>query len=288
MNESKEIAVQNGSFSLAPTTFAEAQQFAKLISESDMVPKDYKGKAGNVLVAVQMGAEVGLPPMQALQNIAVINGRPCIWGDAAIALARRHPDFENIDELMEGSGESLTAICHIKRRNQKTQTRSFSVADARRAGLWTKDGPWKNYPQRMLQMRARSWAVRDVFADALKGISIREEIEDVIDSTAQRVPSQGVEMPQAKVTQREIPADKAESKVAKEEVQSSAVVATQNPAVTNAKPLSDSMIHMIGVRLEKSALSEQELCKRFGVGTVLELTADQVNAVLAWIADPTT
>src|SRR3546814_15538068 len=41
-----------------------------------------------------------------------------------------------------------------------------------------KQGPWSQYPQRMRQMRARAWAMRDGFADVLKGIGIAEEVRD--------------------------------------------------------------------------------------------------------------
>src|SRR5271169_5043266 len=73
-----------GTFS--PTTFAEALTFSEYLAKSDLAPKDFKDKPANVLIALQMGAELGLPPMAALQNIAVINGRPSLWGDAALAV----------------------------------------------------------------------------------------------------------------------------------------------------------------------------------------------------------
>jgi hypothetical protein len=57
-------------------------------------------------------------------------------------------------------------------------TRSFSISMAEAAGLTRKEGPWQTYPRRMLTMRARSWALRDGFADVLRGLSIREEVED--------------------------------------------------------------------------------------------------------------
>ena len=57
-------------------------------------------------------------------------------------------------------------------------TRTFSQEDAKRANLWGKAGPWTAYPKRMLQMRARSFALRDSFPDALKGVGISEEVRD--------------------------------------------------------------------------------------------------------------
>ncbi len=162
-------------FGLTPKTLDQALELAKILADSDLVPKDYKGKPGNVLAAVQMGAEVGLAPMAAMQNIAVINGRPCMWGDAMLGLVKQSAIYENIRE--EFQDESMTAICTVKRRGESAITRTFSQADALKAGLWKKEGPWQQYPRRMLQMRARSWALRDAFPDVLKGLYVREEIE---------------------------------------------------------------------------------------------------------------
>jgi len=167
------------SFSLAPKTLDEAMKYSEIISRSNFVPKDYKGKAGDILVAVQMGGEIGLPPMQALQNIAVINGRPSLWGDAALAVCQNHPKYEYIKEMIhEGKDGNHKAICMVKRKNEEEYKVTFSVEDAKKAGLWGRQGPWSNYPKRMLQMRARGFALRDKFSDALNGMIFREEAMD--------------------------------------------------------------------------------------------------------------
>jgi len=168
---------QGQAFSLAPQSLDEAMKYADIIAKSDIVPKDFKNNPGNVLVAVQMGAELGLPPLQALQNIAVINGRPSVWGDSLIAIARAHPACEYITESFDDA--TMTATCKVKRRKEPEQTRTFSQADAQTAGLWGKQGPWQSSPKRMLQMRARGFAIRDVFADALRGLAITEEAQDL-------------------------------------------------------------------------------------------------------------
>lgn len=179
---------RNSILNLAPRNFDEAMRFSKLLAESDLAPKDFKGKPANVLIALQMGCEVGLAPMAAIQNIAVINGRPSIWGDAALAIVMAHRDFEGIKEVFEGTGENKTAICEVKRRGHDPHITRFSVADAKKAQLWGKQGPWTNYPDRMLQMRARGWAIRDKFADALRGLNIGEEMQDAPTIEASTLP----------------------------------------------------------------------------------------------------
>lgn len=163
-------------FSLAPQTFDQLMTFGDIVAKSGMCPKDYIGKPGNVVVAIQMGQEIGLKPMQSLQNISVINGRPSLWGDALLALVKKSNVCEYIQEEISPDGRSAT--CTVKRIGEpKAQQRSFSLEDAKLAGLLGKDN-WRKYPKRMLQLRARAWALRDVFPDVLAGMQVAEEMED--------------------------------------------------------------------------------------------------------------
>jgi hypothetical protein len=163
-------------FDLSPRTFEQALTFANYLADSDMVPKDFKGKPANCLIAMQWGAEIGLKPLQAMQNLAVINGRPSLWGDAVIALVRASPLCEYVIEEDDGK----MATCRTKRRGApKEQIQTFSTEDAQKAGLLGKSGPWTQYPARMRKMRARAFLLRDVYADVLRGLPIAEELMDM-------------------------------------------------------------------------------------------------------------
>jgi hypothetical protein len=194
----------------------ELLEISQFLSESTLIPKSYMGKPGDIAVAVQWGAEIGLRPLQSLNGISVINGRASIWGDAAIALVQQSNLLENMEETFlnerttfrckkpaecvcaknqwthptapfcenltthEDFHDDLTAVCRMFRRGQPTPyVGSFSVRDARRATLWSKPGPWQQYPKRMLQMRARGFPLRDGFADALRGLITVEEAQDI-------------------------------------------------------------------------------------------------------------
>jgi RecT family len=176
-----QVTKSNETFSLTPRTLDEAMKYSEMLARSTLVPKNYQGKASDILIAVQMGIELGLKPIQSLQNIAVINGKPCIYGDVLMSLTKIHPEFEDIREYFDEKLQA--AICEVKRRGQTLHTTIFAIEDAKKAGLWNKPGPWTQYPKRMLQMRARGFALRDTFPDALQGLILAEEAMDYKDIT---------------------------------------------------------------------------------------------------------
>lgn len=180
---------------IVPTTFEDCYRFGKLLAVSGLVPRDYIDKPEACTVALMQGLELGLSPMAAIQSIAVINGRPSLWGDGVLAVIRASGLMEWIKETHDGE----TAICRVKRKGEKaTIERRFSQDDAKRAGLATKTGPWTQYPGRMRAMRARAWALRDGFADVLKGMSVAEEVADTLpmkDITPAREPAPLLDIP---------------------------------------------------------------------------------------------
>jgi hypothetical protein len=164
---------------LQPQTFGELERLSQILAKSDIVPKDLIGKPANVLLVLMFGNEVGLTVAQALQNVMVVNGRPSLWGDAVMGLVLASDVYE--DSRDEYDPKTRTATFRAKRKGKDWVVRTFSMEDAKTAGLDKKPGPWQQYPTRMLFHRARSWALRDSFADVLKGIRYYEEERDVID-----------------------------------------------------------------------------------------------------------
>lgn len=160
---------------IVPQSIEEIFRIATAVHKSGLAPKDMN-TAEKLTVAIMHGLEIGLPPMQAIQRIAVVNGRPTIWGDAIPALLQAK-GFRLV-ESVTGSGDERVASCRVVRSDGGSNEAQFSVADAKQAGLWGKVGPWKQYPDRMLQMRARGFAARDGAADVLMGLYLREEVED--------------------------------------------------------------------------------------------------------------
>ena len=161
---------------LIPQDIDQAFRIAQALAHSGMTPNGFKSPE-TCFVAIMAGAELGLPPFQSLQSFAIINNRPTLWGDALMAVVRTN-GFK-VREWLEGEGDNMEAFCEVIRPdNGDVAEASFSVSDAKTAGLWKKGGPWTTNPKRMLKMRARAFAIRDGAADVLRGFQIREEVED--------------------------------------------------------------------------------------------------------------
>lgn len=155
---------------IIPTSIEETFRLATAISKSGLAPSTLKSPEA-IMVAIMQGAELGLPPMMSINKIAVVNGRPTLWGDAVPALLWSR-GFKIDESIADG-----VATCTVTRPDGHKVTRTFSEADARKAGLFGKAGPWSQYPSRMLAMRARGLAARDGAADALSGLYLQEELE---------------------------------------------------------------------------------------------------------------
>lgn len=189
---------------ILPMNIEDAFRLAKAFALAEMLPKSYMAGTPEkaqamAFTAMQLGAEVGMSPMQSIQSIAVVNGMPSIWGDAQKALVISSGLCEYIKESYSGNpfDDDFKAICTVKRKGQDEATEEFSVADARKAGLWGKTGTWTSYPKRMIKYRARSFALRDVFPDVLKGLTHSTEELDGLEDVTPKSPREKKERKEA-------------------------------------------------------------------------------------------
>jgi len=173
---SPEVMERRGGYRFQPRSLDEAIKISELISTSSIIPQRYYNKPGDILVATGYGAELGLSFLQSLQAVIVQNGTPTIWGDHALGLVKASGLLEWMSETYDPA--TKTATCEVKRRNESKPTaRTISAAQAERAGLLDRTPSWRAYPLRMLQMRARGFALRDTFPDVLRGIYLAEEFD---------------------------------------------------------------------------------------------------------------
>lgn len=166
-----------GNRGLQVTDLESLWRVSTYIAKSGLAPKGIESPEA-IFVAIEMGLEIGLPPMAAIQNIAVINGRPAVFGDIPLALVRSSGMLQDYyeEEVGKRNEDSWGFRCVCQRVGCKSAASTFTVADAKRAGLWGTN-TWSKYPQRMLMFRARGYLLRDQFGDVLKGVKTVEELE---------------------------------------------------------------------------------------------------------------
>lgn len=252
----------------APSLFGHYQKVAETLAKSGVIPTPYRGKPEDVFVAMAMGYQLGFPVEQSLQDIAVINGRPCLWGDGLLSLVLNHPECQDIKEEPIYSGQVVTGyICTVLRKGHEAHSKTFTMQDAERAGLLKKGGVWAAYPERMLQMRARSLALRDKFADALRGLRIAEVEEDegnVIDAEV-------VEVKEKKQV------DKLKNILKNNSSTDAPKEKNQHPAADDNAPISDDNILEIQRLMEEKNFDEVRKLKAMDYFKITKLT-DLTNA----------
>lgn len=151
-------------------------EYARELAKSNLLPAAYTGKPQNVLIAMEYGASLNLPPMQALQGIHVINGKPTASADLMAALVRRAGHKLRIE------GDDTQCVATIVRADDPDHPMSvtWTLDKAQRAGLVERNPTWQAYPGAMLRARAISDVARMAANDALHGIIYTpEELESV-------------------------------------------------------------------------------------------------------------
>lgn len=180
----KSVAVRQD-YAYMPPTFHDKYKMAQILVKSGLLPSVYNTPE-KVIIALQMGHELGLKPMVAINNIAVINGRPTLGANLMMAVINGNPEFHSYVE--EYDNEDKPTWCKITIGRKKNggvvkYSSKFSLEDAETAGLITKD-TWKKYPKAMMTARAISATAKKAFPDILAGIYTPEEMTE----TTERLP----------------------------------------------------------------------------------------------------
>ena len=208
-----DLAVSN----LMPQTQAEKYEMAGVLCKSGLIPSGLNSPE-KVFVALQWGHELGLSPMVAVNNVSVINGKPTLSADIMSAVVKRSPEYGGIKWIEMSDTKAECEITRILPNGEKeVQTSCFTIEDAQKAGLTTKD-VWKKYPRRMLKHRCLSYGLKDMFPDMLAGLYDPEEMESVqSDKTAptternvtpKEEPKKTIEEPSAEEIESEINDDR--------------------------------------------------------------------------------
>lgn len=186
-----------------PRNIDEVLRYARMLLVAGAVPDSLAKEGGSklpdnevvarVVAVIAAGSEIGMGPMSAMANIALINKRRLIWGQGAIAVLQASGQLEDmrVDHIGQSPGDGLQTAqfnenfgirVTLKRKGQPTPfVGEFTVGQARRAHLWlnTNKKPWIEHPERMLFWRAFNNAASIGFGDCLAGLGIRELADEV-------------------------------------------------------------------------------------------------------------
>jgi hypothetical protein len=162
-----------------------AHELAVALCSSDLVPAMYKGKPGNGAAAILYGAELGLNPIQSLQQIFVVHGSPAVYARTMVALVKRNGYSV---ATQSSTDDAVTVVGQAP--DGSTETSTWSIARAKKAGYLT-NKKYETDPQAMLYAKAASEVCRKLAPEVLLGIAYsREELE--LESPPVRVKSERV------------------------------------------------------------------------------------------------
>lgn len=183
-----------------------------MLRRSGMLPRSYD-TTEKVATGILFIKELGLPPLNALKNIAIINGTPCLFGDMPLAMVRGKGQLESFDEYLIDKNYSMicmenknlgaeifAAICVVKRKGCEKRTFTLTSAEAAKNPNIKSSQAWSSYYSVMIKRRIRSIALKDEFPDVLLGMDIAEYNHDMapdlikdeaIPTTARVIPTTG-------------------------------------------------------------------------------------------------
>jgi hypothetical protein len=148
------------------------------------------------LAIMQKGRELGIPPMEAMSSINVIQGKPSVSPQLMLALARRTGEVEDLQMDVSDKVANVT----VKRKGQSSYTTTFGIKEATDLQLIAKDN-YKKQPGVMFQWRALAQNLRVTFPDAIAGLYLVEEMTGGEETVTTRGP---VQMPKAIETTTEV------------------------------------------------------------------------------------
>lgn len=124
----------------------------------------------------QMGRELGIPPMQSFRSINVIKGKPTLSAELMLGLIYQRIPGSKVTFKTPPERQHLECEVTMQRPGGDAQTFSFSMEDAKRAGLGGAN--WQKYPAAMMRARVVSAGARAVFPDAIMGCYTPEELDE--------------------------------------------------------------------------------------------------------------
>lgn len=164
--------------------FENAQRIGKALASSALVPKEYQGQAGlaNTLVAMEIAHRMGLSPLQVMQNLHIIHGRPSWSSQFIIAMINGCGRFTPLDYKMNGEGDGLSCFAYATElaTGKELKGPTVTMAMAKKEGWATKTGSkWQTMPDLMIRYRAAAFWGRLYVPEFLVGMKTQDEVIDI-------------------------------------------------------------------------------------------------------------
>lgn len=182
MTQEKKYEVSNPFADAA--TFQKLYDMGKMFAVSDLVPSNYKGKPMDCAIAVDMANRMNVSPMMVMQNLYVVQGKPSWSGQACMSMIYAAPQFKNAKPVYVGEPNTDGWGCYIQAEYKDTgetvKGSLVTIAMAKSEGWIGKNGSkWRTMPEQMLAYRAAAFFARVHIPNALMGVYVEGEAEDI-------------------------------------------------------------------------------------------------------------
>lgn len=180
INEIAELPPDLPSFSNSKS-FEHAQRVAKMLAASDLIPQNYRGNIQNTMIALEMANRIGASPLQVMQNLYIVHGKPSWSSSFIIAAINASKKFSPLRFELTGEDDALTcfAWAYDLQNNEKLEGPKITMEMAAAEGWLQKAGSkWKTMPTLMIRYRAAAFFGRLYAPEILMGMQTMEEVID--------------------------------------------------------------------------------------------------------------
>lgn len=180
--EQLQIVPDNSAFS-GPANFEHAQRVAKMLSASDLVPKNFQGNVQNTLIALELSNRIGASPLMVMQNLYIVHGKPSFSSTFIVAAINSCGKFSPLRYEVTGSGDTLAckAWAYDKESKDRLEGPTVTMAMAKAEGWIDKAGSkWKTMPELMIRYRSAAFFGRLYAPEIMMGMQTQEEVSDAV------------------------------------------------------------------------------------------------------------
>jgi len=177
INDSYETSVFSSS-----SAFEHAQRVAKMLSSSNLIPKDYQGNIQNTMIALELANRVGASPLLVMQNLYIVHGKPSWSSTFIIAAINASKKFSPIRFDLKGEGDQYGCVAWAIELStgERIEGSRITIAMAKAEGWFNKSGSkWQTMPDQMLRYRAATFFGRLYAPEILMGMQTMEESYDI-------------------------------------------------------------------------------------------------------------